>query len=267
MRPAILVVEDDLATRTLLTVLIQRAGFDVDVVSDGMDAITLLSHTTYSAVLTDLYLPGKSGAEILEFVEKRRPDLLPRSIMVSAAPSREIDEIRARFNIPVLRKPFELGELSAIVNSLIDTTAPLTRDLQSEFCRRSVLSGAKAGVVVTPADPQNLDVPISFGYTKDNITLYLPLRIDAPFPICEAYREGRGVWVQSPELAERNYPNLSTTWRDNHSYAVAALPLVRDDRVIGVAGWTFRSPRLFSVAERKRFEEIAAYLSRELNVA
>ena len=266
MRPAVLVVEDDTATRTLLTVLIQRCGYDVDVVGDGNDAITLLSSTPYSAVVTDLYLPGRSGAEVLKFVRDKKPELLARSIMVSAAPGPEIESIRKEFSIEILRKPFDLAELIRIVNAAVGHAVAVERDLPSEFCRQSILSGAKAGAVFTPHGRDRFEVPISFGYPKGAITRYMPISIDAPLPVCEAYREKHGIWLQSPNAVTK-YPALSDTWRENQSFALAALPLVTEGKVIGAAGWSFRTPRTFSPEERSRFEKIAEFVSKKLSSA
>src|SRR6476661_956399 len=85
MRPSILVVEDDIATRTLLTVLMERSGFEVDAIGSGSDAVTLLSSVPYSTLLFDLQLPGTSGHEILAFLEVNDPEMIPHAVVVSSS--------------------------------------------------------------------------------------------------------------------------------------------------------------------------------------
>ena len=264
MRPTLLVVEDDPATRTLLSVLMHRCGLDADVVSNGNDAVTLLSRVPYAAVLTDLYVPGKSGAELLTFIQANSPELLPHSIVLSSAPRREMDHMADFAGVRVMSKPFDLDELTNAVMSAVGGTVPPPLGLGEEFCRRSVLSGAKAGVVFQAVDRSHLGIAISYGYPPGMISRFTVIDIDAPYPACEAFRRGRGVWLPSWALAGKDYPLLSTVWNENESYALAALPLVKDGTVFGAAGWSFRTPRPFAVAERDRFEEIAAYLSHEL---
>jgi two-component system OmpR family response regulator len=265
MRPTLLVVEDDPGTRTLLSVLMERCGLDADVVSNGNDAVTLLSRVRYAAVLTDLYVPGKSGAELLTFIQANSPELLRRSIVLSSAPQRVMDHMADFAGVRVMSKPFDLDELTDAVMSAVDGTAPQPPlGIAEEFCRRSVLSGAKAGVVLQAVDRSHLGIPISFGYPPGVINKFTLIDVDAPYPACEAFRSGRGVWLPSSALAGKDYPLLSTVWKENESFALAALPLVADGTVFGVAGWSFRTPRPFAVPERDRFEEIAAYLSHEL---
>ena len=264
MRPTLLVVENDPATRTLLSVLMERFGLDADVVSNGNDAVTLLSRVRYAAVLTDLYVPGKSGAELLTFIQANNPELLPRSIVLSSAPQREMDHLADFAGVRVLSKPFDLDELTDAVMSAVDGTVPPPLGVAAEFCRRSVLSGAKAGVVFQKVDRSHLGIPISYGYPPGVISRFRVIDVDAPYPACEAFRRGRGVWFPSSAMAGKDYPLLSTVWKENESYALAALPLVADGTVFGAAGWSFRTARPFAVPERDRFEEIAAYLSHEL---
>jgi CheY-like chemotaxis protein len=263
MRPSVLVVEDDTATRTLLTVLIERCGFDVDVVNNGHDALTLLESVRYSALVCDLYMPVKSGTDVLAFIQSRIPQFLPRAIVVSAAPKNEVETVRQLYGIQTLRKPFDLDELTAAIIAAVNTSEPLVRNLPAEFCRRSILGGAKAGVVLTTDDEKHFDVPISYGYSNSMISRFHPISVDAPLPLCSAYRNGRAVWLSSP-MTMSEFPVLTSVWKENQSYALAALPLTASGKSIGAVGWSFRTPRRFTAEERDKFESIAAFVSKEL---
>src|SRR5712692_6510111 len=112
MRPAVLVVEDDLATRTLLDVVLTRSGFEVDLVSTGTDVITLLSSVRYSALVFDLYMRGTSGHDLLSLLAAKIPEVLPRVVVVSSAPKQELERVRQLYpTVRALRKPLELIEL------------------------------------------------------------------------------------------------------------------------------------------------------------
>ena len=201
MRPSVLVVEDDLATRNLLRVVLNRYEFDVDALGSSVDVMMLLSSVDYSALLFDLYLHGTSGYELIASLFESRPDILSRIVVVSSAPKQELDAIRQKHPmICVLRKPFELYELvDAVKRAAVDTS---TRDLSAEFCRRSIVTGAKAGAVRTPsADGARLNVAMSFGYTTAMLDPYASVAIDEPYPVCTAYRRQRAVWFASVNLA------------------------------------------------------------------
>ena len=164
----------------------------------------------------------------------------------------------------MLRKPFDLRELTDAVVRAASDREHGPRTIASEFCRLSIVNGAKAGVVfVADRDAAKLNLIRSFGYSPDMIERFVPIAADAPYPACTAFRCGCQVWLNSPMVATSEYPALSTVWRENHSYAMAALPLMREGKVIGAAGWSFREPRPFSEQERQRFEAIASILSTE----
>lgn len=266
MRRSVLVVEDDIATRTLLTVLLNRAGLEVDAIGSGADAVTLLSAVSYSAVLFDLQLPGASGHDILAHLEANDPETVAHSVVVSSSTPQALDRVRARYKqTPVIRKPFDLIELTeAVVHAADRDHKP--RDIAAEFCRLSIVHGAKAGVVfVAEGEDAQLSVIRSFGYSPDMIERFMPLTADAPYPICIAYRSGSPVWLNSAVTAASEYPSLQPVFRANHSFALAAIPLIHDGKVFGAAGWSFREPRPFSEQERHQFEAIATILASELH--
>jgi DNA-binding NtrC family response regulator len=73
-RPSVLVVDDDRAVRTVIEVLLPKAGYDVAAASSAHEAVDLLEHRAFDLVLTDVRMPGASGIELLERIRKRWPD-------------------------------------------------------------------------------------------------------------------------------------------------------------------------------------------------
>jgi CheY-like chemotaxis protein len=247
-------------------VLLNRAGLDVDAIGSGAHAVTLLSDVSYSALLFDLQLPGASGHDILAHLEANDPETIAHSVVVSSSTAKELDRVRAHYaQTPVIRKPFDLEDLTeAVVRAADRDHKP--RDIAAEFCRLSIVHGAKAGVVfVAEGDEAQLSVVRSFGYPPDMIERFMPLTTDAPYPICAAYRSGSPVWLNSAVTAASEYPSLQPVFRANQSYALAAIPLMRNGKVFGAAGWSFRDPRPFSEQERQHFEAIATILASELH--
>ncbi len=269
MCPAVLVVEDDVATRTLLSLVMSRAGFEVDAIGSGADAITLLSFVRYSALICDLHLPGTSGHDVLAYLEVADPDMLAHTVVVSSTQRLEIERVRTRYtSTQVFRKPFDLEQLTRAVVEATKGHPEGPRDVASEFCRQSIVCGAKAGVVfVKDAKEEKLNLVHSFGYSPEMIERFVSLSTDAPFPAAVAYRSASPVWVNSPDVLAAHYPALDKLWRDTRSYALAALPLLRDGVVFGAAGWSFREPRSFTEDERRRLEAIAVGLANDFRSA
>ncbi len=70
----ILIVEDSPTQAQILAFTLEEAGFDVHTARDAESAIESVRPDTVDLVLTDLYLPGKSGFDLCEHI-KRDPQL------------------------------------------------------------------------------------------------------------------------------------------------------------------------------------------------
>ncbi len=111
MAPRVLVADGDKALQVLLNVLLTRAGFDVDFAQDGNEALEKMRGDSYAAVMLDLILPELSGVEILERIERDRPELLPKTIVVTGASRGIIDKVNTSRIHALLRKPFDIQDV------------------------------------------------------------------------------------------------------------------------------------------------------------
>lgn len=262
MKPLILVVEDDAGTQKLLDALLTRDGFQVDIVSSGEQALLLLQHIPYGAVILDLQIRGTTGERVIEELAAKHPELVPRTVLLSAR--LRLAEYEQMVDLTVMRKPFDIVELLEAVRRMADART-YEPTFEREFIRRSTVAGAKAGIA-TRVDPsrRQLEIVASFGYAREYVASWSPFAVDQPYPICAAYRNGRGVWLASLNLATREYPSLEGVWRANASVALAALPLTAGDRVVGAVGWTFAEPQPFDDFEQAEFQAIAASVASQL---
>lgn len=67
-RAKILVVEDEPHIAESLNFILRRADFEVDVVTDGTEALNRLRRQPYAAMILDIMLPGVNGLEVLKAV-------------------------------------------------------------------------------------------------------------------------------------------------------------------------------------------------------
>jgi DNA-binding response OmpR family regulator len=72
LKKRILVVEEDLGLRMVIESELVRAGYHVELIASGIEAIVKLSRDRYDLAIFDATLPGKSGMELLQFVRDRR---------------------------------------------------------------------------------------------------------------------------------------------------------------------------------------------------
>lgn len=68
---SILVVEDEPSIREVVTLYLERAGYQVNCVSDGSAALAFLANNTPDLVVLDLMLPGVDGFEITRYLRQR----------------------------------------------------------------------------------------------------------------------------------------------------------------------------------------------------
>ena len=81
MSAKILVVDDDPAIAEMLTMVLQREGFDTVVVDDGLDAVEAAGRENPDLVLLDLMLPGMGGVDVCRTI---REDSAVPIIMLTA---------------------------------------------------------------------------------------------------------------------------------------------------------------------------------------
>jgi signal transduction histidine kinase len=120
----ILVVEDEEAVGMLLREVL-GSGFDcgVDVAADGIEALRQIGQREYSLVVSDVRMPRMGGPELLLRLRADRPALACRLVFVSGhLGDKALEEQIARWNVPLVAKPFTPGRLMA-------ACGPFFRDL------------------------------------------------------------------------------------------------------------------------------------------
>jgi two-component system response regulator RegX3 len=85
----ILIVEDEESFSDPLSYLLGKEGFEVEVVDNGLDAITEFDRNGADLVLLDLQLPGQSGTEVCRQLRQRSS--VP--VIMLTAKDTEIDKV------------------------------------------------------------------------------------------------------------------------------------------------------------------------------
>ncbi|MBG6058936.1 two-component system chemotaxis sensor kinase CheA [Cryobacterium sp. MP_M5] len=117
----ILVVDDALTIRELQRSILERAGFEVRVAVDGLDALAKLSEGPSELILTDIEMPLMDGFALTEAV-RAAPDLTNIPVLILSSRSSEADRQRgleAGADGFILKSGFDEGSLLLAVNRLI----------------------------------------------------------------------------------------------------------------------------------------------------
>jgi len=116
----ILVADDDQSIRQLLGTVIRREGFEVDLVSDGADAIELLKTTDYAVILLDLMMPRVDGFGVVEYLKHHHQRFKPVVLVISAYADQRFKQVDPNIVSGVIRKPFEIAELGSMIRLCVN---------------------------------------------------------------------------------------------------------------------------------------------------
>lgn len=133
-RPLVLLADDNDATCALVAAILQR-DFDLDIATDGHEAVEKLRVRDYGSILLDLRMPHIDGFGVLEFLATERPELIGRVLVLTASLTKqELDRVRALPVAGIIAKPFEVEQLLDAVKQCVaagDDHGPLRGPLIS----------------------------------------------------------------------------------------------------------------------------------------
>ena len=118
-RNTVLLIEDEEGMAEVLSLNLESAGLEVDVIRDGVSALARLDQAPPDAVILDLGLPEVSGYRVMR-VLRHTPGWEHTPVLVATAYNFEeaADVIREGVD-DFLTKPFEMDDLVRRVVALI----------------------------------------------------------------------------------------------------------------------------------------------------
>jgi CheY-like chemotaxis protein len=122
MRPHVLVVEDDFATREALRKILEGEGCTVDLAIDGEKAVGCLARKQFDVVVLDLALPKLSGTDVMEYIASTNPAQLSSIVVVTGLEAQEIRKLFPAVR-ETLSKPVMPTRLIASVRRCLGATA------------------------------------------------------------------------------------------------------------------------------------------------
>jgi CheY-like chemotaxis protein len=132
----ILIVEDEDMIADLEKQILEKEGFEVDVVSDGVEGLRRIKQNGYDVIISDSGMPRMKGDEFYLEVKRLNQDLAKRMIFVSGSINDLIESTGKRF----LMKPISNRELAQVVRdfiALIDTQSKTVKIDLMDFIRRA----------------------------------------------------------------------------------------------------------------------------------
>jgi two-component system alkaline phosphatase synthesis response regulator PhoP len=116
----VLVVEDDSAIRELLRLHLDLAGFAIEELPDGRQALDRARATPFDLVLLDVMLPGLDGVSVCRAIRNAGPNVDTPILMLTAREGESDKVIGLESGADdYLTKPFGVRELMARIAALL----------------------------------------------------------------------------------------------------------------------------------------------------
>ncbi|MBI5788690.1 MAG: response regulator [Candidatus Schekmanbacteria bacterium] len=118
-KKCILVVDDEESSRTGLSKILARSGYEVLTAGDGEEALGKVRGAACHLIITDMKMPKMGGIELLREVKKLQPEI--GVIMVTAYG--EVDSYLEAMNLGAfeyLNKPIKVDELKKVISKVLE---------------------------------------------------------------------------------------------------------------------------------------------------
>jgi two-component system response regulator (stage 0 sporulation protein F) len=112
----ILVVDDTVIIRDLLTEVLRNDGYQVDEAPDGVEAVELVSRNHYDLVITDMHMPKQNGLLTARKIRQIAPETWV--VLTDSYPDKLGEAVQREGVIGTICKPFDLKDLRAILNKI-----------------------------------------------------------------------------------------------------------------------------------------------------
>ncbi len=119
MSKTLLIIEDDVVTRDLLQLVFEYDGFNCIQAENGAVGLTLLEEVKFDLIILDNIMPKMTGLEFLTHRQSssQTPDI--PIIMITGLLNEYVHEQATKLGVyAIIGKPYDLGELRALVNQL-----------------------------------------------------------------------------------------------------------------------------------------------------
>lgn len=118
----ILVAEDDAINKMIATKMLEKLGYEIDVVENGKEALEVVSHKNYDVIFMDIQMPVMDGREATKMM-RLCLEVQPIIIAVTASIFEEEKRIcmEAGMN-DIITKPMRVDDIASMLEKWFDKT-------------------------------------------------------------------------------------------------------------------------------------------------
>jgi len=115
-KQSILVVDDNSDALDLSKTVLEIEGYEVFTAQSGVEAIAALSKAAPNLILLDMQLGDMTGAELLEEIEEKHPEIIQNVPVVFLTGMDDIPKSKA---VGYIRKPADMTEFLKAIRNFI----------------------------------------------------------------------------------------------------------------------------------------------------
>ncbi len=125
----VLVVEDNRVNQLVAVRALEKLGFNVDVVSNGIDALEAIDRSHYAVVLMDCQMPEMDGFQATREIRRRQNGETRLPVIALTTMSNDDDRKRclAAGMDDYLHKPFQVDDLISVLDRWIPGDSAVAR--------------------------------------------------------------------------------------------------------------------------------------------
>lgn len=110
----VLIVDDDDLVRETLQFVLEEGGYSVHAVSSGAEALRILERQPIDIVLSDIFMPGMNGFDLLRQIRERAPDI-PVILITGYGNIEMAREALRRGATDFITKPYNIHEIPIMI--------------------------------------------------------------------------------------------------------------------------------------------------------
>ncbi len=129
----VLIVDDDDLVRETLRFVLEDEGYDVTAVGNGFDALYQLQNGNYDIVLSDIFMPGMNGFDLLRQIREKAPDV-PVILITGYGNIEMAREALKQGATDFITKPYNIQEISILIErNLMRHSLETSRNKQAQY--------------------------------------------------------------------------------------------------------------------------------------
>lgn len=120
MPPRILIIDDDVSMRNLLSKLLKRNGYETVLAEDGQEGVEIAKRMHPDLIIMDVVMPRMNGFTAGRLIKSYKPLCrVPIIFLSAAAPDTDSDAAEEAGAEVYITKPFDVNQLTGVVSDLL----------------------------------------------------------------------------------------------------------------------------------------------------